>query len=240
MATEACLVKPSEMNLSLKKFDEEPAYRNKVYEALKEAIISMEIYSSREPQWIDERKISEQLGVSRTPVREALAMLAQEGFVTSIPRKGTMVVRKTMREIVEAIQAWAALESMAARLITLNASDDQIGELRKLFVFFDETHRPSQHLTEYSRANINFHQALIRLSGSNLLVSMTQNLIQHVRGIRQITIGYDDRINQSIIDHLAIIEAIELRETENAERLSREHTLGLARYVEKHAVSIFG
>ena len=102
-------------------------------------------------------------------------MLAQEGFVTSVPRKGTVVVRKTMREIVEAIQAWAALESMAARLITLNASDEEIAELRKLFVFFDETHKPSQHLTEYSRANINFHQALIRLSGSNLLVSMTQN-----------------------------------------------------------------
>jgi DNA-binding GntR family transcriptional regulator len=228
------------MNLALKKFEEEPAYRDKVYEALKEAIINMDIYSSPEPRWIDEREISEQLGVSRTPVREALAMLAQEGFVTSIPRKGTMVVRKTMCEIVEAIQAWAALESMAARLITLKASDGEIAELRKLFVFFDETHKPSQHLTEYSRANINFHQALIRLSGSNLLVSMTQNLIQHVRGIRQITIGYDDRINQSIIDHLAIIEALERRETENAERLSREHTLGLARYVEKHAASILG
>jgi DNA-binding GntR family transcriptional regulator len=228
------------MNLALKKFEEEPAYRDKVYEALKEAIIDMDIYSSPEPRWIDEREISEQLGVSRTPVREALAMLAQEGFVTSIPRKGTMVVRKTMCEIVEAIQAWAALESMAARLITLKASDGEIAELRKLFVFFDETHKPSQHLTEYSRANINFHQALIRLSGSNLLVSMTQNLIQHVRGIRQITIGYDDRINQSIIDHLAIIEALERRETENAERLSREHTLGLARYVEKHAASILG
>jgi DNA-binding GntR family transcriptional regulator len=228
------------MNLALKKFEEEPAYRDKVYEALKEAIINMDIYSSPEPRWIDEREISEQLGVSRTPVREALAMLAQEGFVTSIPRKGTMVVRKTMCEIVEAIQAWAALESMAARLITLKARDDEIAELRKLFVFFDETHKPSQHLTEYSRANINFHQALIRLSGSNLLVSMTQNLIQHVRGIRQITIGYDDRINQSIIDHLAIIEALERRETENAERLSREHTLGLARYVEKHAASILG
>ena len=228
------------MNLALKKFEEEPAYRDKVYEALKEAIIDMDIYSSPEPRWIDEREISEQLGVSRTPVREALAMLAQEGFVTSIPRKGTMVVRKTMCEIVEAIQAWAALESMAARLITLKASDGEIAELRKLFVFFDETHKPSQHLTEYSRANINFHQALIRLSRSNLLVSMTQNLIQHVRGIRQITIGYDDRINQSIIDHLAIIEALERRETENAERLSREHTLGLARYVEKHAASILG
>ena len=102
------------MNLALESFKEEPAYRSKIYDALKKAIIDMDLYSSPEPHWIDERQISEQLGVSRTPVREALAMLAQEGFVSSVPRKGTMVVRKTKREIIEAIQAWAALESMAA------------------------------------------------------------------------------------------------------------------------------
>ena len=226
------------MNLALESFKEEPAYRSKIYDALKKAIIDMDLYSSPEPHWIDERQISEQLGVSRTPVREALAMLAQEGFVSSVPRKGTMVVRKTKREIIEAIQAWAALESMAARLITVQASDADIAELRNFFVFFDETHKPREHLTEYSRANIDFHQALIRLSGSELLSSMTENLIQHVRGIRQITIGYDDRINQSMIDHIAIIEALERRDTESAERLSREHTLGLASYVEKHAAGI--
>jgi DNA-binding GntR family transcriptional regulator len=227
-----------EQRLLLESLTEPPAFKNKVYDALKKAVTEMDIYSTPEPQWIDERGISEMLGVSRTPVREALAMLQREGFVTPVPRKGIIVVRKTKREVIEMVQAWAALESIAVRLITLHASDDDIAELRRLFVFFDEAHRPSEYLSEYSKANLDFHQALIRLSGSALLVDMTANLLLHVRGIRQITIGRDDRTSQSIIDHLAIIEAIERRDTAKAEELSREHTLGLARYVERHGDGI--
>ncbi len=227
-----------EQRLLLESLTEPPAFKNKVYDALKKAVTEMDIYSTSEPQWIDERRISEMLGVSRTPVREALAMLQREGFVTPVPRKGIIVVRKTKREVIEMVQAWAALESIAARLITLHASDDDIAELRRLFVFFDDAHRPSEYLSEYSKANLDFHQALIRLSGSALLVDMTANLLLHVRGIRQITIGRDDRTSQSIVDHLAIIEAIERRDTAKAEDLSREHTLGLARYVERHGDGI--
>lgn len=224
--------------LALQTFTEQATFKTRVYDALKKAVTDMDIYSSPEPQWIDERQISEMLGVSRTPVREALAMLQREGFVTSVPRKGIIVVRKTKREVIQMIEAWAALESMATRLITQHASDEEIAELRRLFVFFDDAHRPSEYLSEYSKANLNFHQALIRMSGSQLLIDMTSNLLLHVRGIRQITIGRDNRTSQSIIDHLAIIEAIERRDTALAERLSREHTLGLARYVERHADGI--
>ena len=68
---------------------------------------------------------------------------------------------------------------------------------------------------------------------------MTQNLLLHVRGIRQMTIGRGDRATRSIQDHLAIIEALEKRDTELAEKLSRDHTLGLAAYVEEHGEEIF-
>src|SRR5262245_11937174 len=191
-----------EQRLLLESLTEPPAFKNKVYDALKKAVTEMDIYSTPEPQWIDERRISEMLGVSRTPVREALAMLQREGFVTPVPRKGIIVVRKTKREVIEMVQAWAALESIATRLITLHASDEDIAALRLLLVFFDEEHRPSEYLSEYSKANLDFHQALIRLSGSALLVDMTANLLLHVRGIRQITIGRDDRTSRSIVDHL--------------------------------------
>jgi DNA-binding GntR family transcriptional regulator len=223
----------STRELSLTSLVKEPNFRTKVYDALKRAIIEMDIYSSAEPRWIDERQISEKLGISRTPIREALSALEREGFVASIPRKGTVVVRKSKGEIVEMIEAWAALESMAARLITLRASDQEIAQLRKLFIAFNESHKPSEHLSEYSQANINFHQSVIRLSGSKVLVSMTDDLLLHVRGIRQITMNRAFRSDQTIYDHLAIIDALERRETELAERLSREHTLVLARYIEQ-------
>lgn len=225
--------------LTLTSLVKEPNFRTRVYDALKRAIIEMDIYSSPEPRWIDERQISEKLGISRTPIREALSALEREGFVASIPRKGTMVVRKTKGEIVEMIEAWAALESMAARLVTLHASDQEIAQLRKLFVAFGETYKPSKHLSEYSQANINFHQSVIRLSGSKLLASMTNDLLLHVRGIKQITMNRAYRSDQTIYDHLAIIDALERRETELAERLSREHTLVLARYIEQQPEGIF-
>ncbi len=224
----------SASDLILERFAPEETFKTKVYGALKHAIINMDIYASREPTWIDERQLSERLGVSRTPVREAIAMLEQEGFVKSLPRRGIMVLKKTKSEIVEMIQAWAALESMAVRLATQRASDADIAKLRALFKGFDEAHKPADYVNEYSSANITFHQTLVRLSGSQLLVDMTDNLLLHVRGIRQITIGRDDRANRSIVDHLEIIEALERRDTERAEKLSRDHTLRLAAYVEEH------
>jgi DNA-binding GntR family transcriptional regulator len=226
--------------LVLDRVGSEETYKSKAYAALKQAITTLDIYASPEPAWLDERDLSERLGISRTPVREALAMLEREGFVKSLPRRGIVVVRKTKREIVEMVQAWAALESMAARLITLHASDTAIAGLRAPFRHFSERHRPREHLGEYSAANLAFHQALIRLSGSTLLADMTDNLLLHVRGIRQITIGRDDRAERSIADHLAIIDALERRHTDKAERLSREHTLGLAAYVEQYGDQFFG
>ena len=83
---------------------------------------------------LDERHLAESLGVGRTPVREALARLEQEGLVQTISRRGVFVVRKTKAEIIEIVTAWAALESMAARLATANATDDEIANLRTMFM----------------------------------------------------------------------------------------------------------
>ena len=81
----------------------------------------MDVYRSRDDIRLDERQLAQDFGISRTPVREAMAQLEREGFVRSVPRRGIYVVRKTKREVIEMITAWAALESMAARLITENA-----------------------------------------------------------------------------------------------------------------------
>ena len=90
----------------------------------------MDVYRSRADIRLDERRLALDFGISRTPVREAMAQLEREGFVRSVPRRGIYVVRKTKREVIEMITAWAALESMAARLITENASDEEIASLR--------------------------------------------------------------------------------------------------------------
>jgi DNA-binding GntR family transcriptional regulator len=207
--------------------------KNQAYVRIKEAIANTDIYSDREPLRLEERELMKALGVSRTPVREALSILEQEGFVRTVPRRGIFIVRKSKREMIEMIQMWAALESMAARLATLTASDAEIGKLRHLFDEFQSS-PPAEHLDEYSDANIAFHQAIIRLGGSRLIEDATHNLFLHVRAIRRATISQNNRAARSIIEHLKIIEALERRDTELAERLTRQHTLDLAAHVDRY------
>jgi DNA-binding GntR family transcriptional regulator len=152
--------------------------------------------------------------------------------VRTIPRRGIFIIRKSKREIIEMIQMWAALESMSARLATLRASDAEIGKLRHLFDEFENS-PPSEHIGDYSDANIAFHQMIIRLGGSQLIADATENLFIHVRAIRKATISQNERAARSIIDHLKIIEALERRDTELAERLTRQHTLDLAAHVDR-------
>ncbi len=206
---------------------------DQAYAALKQAIMNADIYAHRDEIRLDERQLSRALGVSRTPIREAMTLLEQEGFLRTVPRRGVFIVRKTKKQIIEMIEMWAALESMAARLATLNASDADIAALRHMFDEFRNA-TPAEHIDEYSDANIAFHQAIIALSGSHLMGKTLENLFIHVRAIRRMTISQRDRAERSIVDHMRIIEALEKRDTELAERLVRQHSLDLAAHVEKY------
>jgi DNA-binding GntR family transcriptional regulator len=219
--------------LSLQPLNASLSLRDQAYATLKQAIMDADIYAQSEEIRLDERELTQALGVSRTPIREAMTLLEQEGFLRTVPRRGIFIVRKTKKQIIEMIEMWAALESMAARLATLNASDEDIGALRHMFDEFLSS-APSEHIHEYSDANIAFHQAIIRLSGSHLMGKTIENLFIHVRAIRRMTISQRDRAARSIIDHMQIIEALERRDTEQAERLVREHSLNLAAHVEKY------
>ena len=210
------------------------SFKNKAYVALKSAIIGMDVYGSRDEIRLDERGLAEQFGISRTPVREAMAQLEREGFVRSVPRRGIYVVRKSKREVIELITAWAALESMAARLTTQNGSDEEIASLRRMFATF-ENGEIRAHLDEYSEINIEFHQTIVRLSRNTVLIQLAENLFTHMRMIRRKTIGEKDRADRSIRDHMHIIEALEARDTDRAETLVRDHALGLAAHVAKYA-----
>jgi DNA-binding GntR family transcriptional regulator len=221
MATANLQISPIEANFSLK---------DRIYGTLKQAITEMNIYAEDAELRLDERELSEKLGISRTPIREALARLEQEGLVRVVPRKGVFIVRKSKDEILEMITVWAALESMAARLITLRASDAEIASLRRLFSTFEGAEVYAK-IDEYSQRNIDFHSQLLRLSRCDLLNEMASNLFIHMRSIRARTIAEDNRAQRSIINHMHIIEAIERRDTDLAERLVREHTLDLAAHV---------
>lgn len=229
----------AEPKFTIQRIEPEASFKSKAYAALKDAVLRMDIYATSDPVMLDERALSDRLGISRTPIREAVAMLEQDGFLRTVPRRGILVVKKTKAEVVEMIQAWAALESMAARLITKVASTRDISALRGFFKDFSPQHPPQENITSYSDANIAFHQALISLSGSQVLVAMTDSILMHVRGFRKLTIGRAERISRSLSEHFEIIEALEARDTQRAETLARDHTLGLAAYIDTHGHELF-
>src|SRR3546814_17746552 len=110
------------LKLAVEPVDTTSSFRAQAYESLKRAITQMDIYGHRDEIRLDERKLSTVLGVSRTPIREAMSLLEQEGFVRTVPRRGIFVVRKTKADIIEMIKNWAALDRLSARLATQRAS----------------------------------------------------------------------------------------------------------------------
>ncbi len=216
-------LKPISVNFTLKEH---------IYDVLRNAILDTNIYDDDVDLRLDERKISEQLGISRTPLREALARLEQEGFVDIQPRKGVYILRKSLEEVLEMIVTWAALESMAARLATEHATDANLRALRK-FAMKHSQHAARAEIEEYSEANIQFHQQILELSKCSLLRTTADGLFQHMHAVRRRAMGEADRATRSVVDHMEIIEALEARDADLASRLVREHTMRLHDHVRR-------
>jgi len=204
--------------------------KDHTFKVLRAAILDMEIYRPDADLRLDERLISDRLGVSRTPVREALSRLAQEGLVEILPRRGVFVCRKTREEILEMVVTWAALESMAARLATSAASDAQLHALRK-FAMKHSSDVARADLEEYSDANIRFHQTVLDLSGCRLLGRTADGLFAHMQAVRRRAMGESDRAQRSVVDHMGIIEALMSRDADLAARRVREHTMQLHEHI---------
>lgn len=204
--------------------------KDHTYEVLRAAILDMNIYEEHTDLRLDERRMALRLGISRTPIREALARLAQEGLVEIVARKGVFVRRKSMHEILEMIVTWAALESMAARLAAERATARDLRALRKA-ALRHSAEAARGDLDAYSEANIAFHQHIMELSGCGLLKTTADGLFVHMLAVRRRAMGEGDRATRSVVDHMEIIEALERRDADRAERLVREHTMKLHDHV---------
>ena len=215
---------------SLKPVTENFTLKGHIYDVLRDAILAMDIYNECADLRLDERGIADKLGISRTPVRDAFAKLEQEGFVEILPRKGIYIVRKSLDEVLDMIVVWAALESMAARLATERATHAEFRALRK-FAMKNSSNASRADLEEYSDANIKFHQQILDLSKCSLLRITADGLFQHMHAVRRRAMGEGDRAKRSVVDHMAIIEALESRDASLASKLVREHTMRLHDHV---------
>ena len=200
--------------------------KDRTFSVLREAILDADIYNPAANLRLDERQLAESLGVSRTPIREALARLASEGLVEIVPRKGVFVQRKSRDEILEMVVTWAALESMAARLACEKATNAELLALRN-FAIRHSSDVERADIEEYSEANITFHLTILQLSGCSLLRTTADGLFIHMQAVRRRAMGESDRARRSVADHMEIIEALMAREADLAARRVREHTMRL-------------
>jgi len=171
-----------------------------------------------------ETELVEFMGVSRTPIREALSMLAQEGLVEIIPRRGTFVKKWTQEETIEIMMIREVIEGLAARLATSNLSGEDLAGMENMFKGFD----PKSD--NYLKLEERFHSRIIEASESSKIISMAMNLNDSLEMLdfRRYTFRSPKRIRASIKEHRKIIKAFKDRDEKRAEEEMREH-LSIAR-----------
>ncbi len=225
--------------LNLKPVDASFSLKEHIYDVLKGSIMDLDIYDPDTNLRMDERTLADQLGISRTPIREAIMRLEQEGFLEIQARRGVFIKRKSLDEILEMITVWAALESMAARLACTEASDEEIAELRAIGTRYNKD-KAKANISEYSEANIDFHLCVLRLSKCTMLQEIAEGLFTHLKAVRRKGMEDTKRADRSVVDHMNIIEAIEDRNADLASELVREHTLRLHDYIRRSWKHIVG
>lgn len=205
---------------------------DRAYEAIKESLLKMDLADPSVEDRIDERGLAEKLGVSRTPLREAINRLVVEGFLRVVPRKGIYVVKKSKQEIVEILLIRAALEGLAARLATKHATENDIKRMKQIFASFNSKTRKRDFL-KFSKANVEFHEFVLKLSHYRVLIHMASSVFEHMRWIRTKAAGFEERFEEAHKGHMQIIKAIEEKKPNLAEKYMKTHIEKLARYIEE-------
>jgi DNA-binding GntR family transcriptional regulator len=205
---------------------------DRAYEAIKESLLKMDLTDPSVEDRIDERGLAAKLGVSRTPLREAINRLVVEGFLRVVPRKGIYVVKKSKQEIVEILLIRAALEGLAARLATQHATEKDIKRMKKMFAPF-HSKNGKKDFVKFSNANVEFHELVLKLSHYGVLINMASSVFDHMRWIRTKAAGFEERFQEAYKGHMQIIKAIEERKPDLAEKYMRTHIEKLAHYIEE-------
>ncbi len=173
---------------------------------------------------IREKLLTEQFGVSRTPLREALKVLAAEGLLELIPHRGTVVTEQSDAEVAEVFQVLAALEGLAGELAARNASDKDLEDIRAMTENLRRSYEDSDRPT-YFRINQDIHKALLNAAGSETLVKSHELLAHRVQRARYQANLTPARWRAAVEEHEAIAEALCNRDARKTAGLMKDHLL---------------
>ncbi len=179
---------------------------------------------------LDEKALSESLGVSRTPLREAIGKLAQEGLVEHRPYRGNFVRSFTPKQVGDLYEVRKALEGLAVRLAVANMSCEDVNALRGILDAVQEA-LDRGDMDGYASADQRFHATLARLSGNEVLVEALERLRHRIQMVRAFANRDPDVVQRTAHERPRIVAALEARDGELASRLMEEHIEGVRRSV---------
>lgn len=205
---------------------QEYSLRSRVFQSIRENILNG-VYCENEE--LRENTIAKELGVSRTPVREALRQLELEGLVKIVPNKGACVTGITQKDVKDIYMIRSLLEGLCARWATEHITEAKIDELEEI-ILLSEFHlkkRKEEQPQQVTELDGKFHEILYTASHSRILKHVLSDFHKYVRMARKASVTDPERAEKSIEEHKNILQAIKDRDADKAERLANEHMMNV-------------
>ena len=199
---------------------ESPNLRDQTYDIIKNMIIMREIEPGKK---VNEEHLAKEIQVSRTPIREALCRLENEGIVKIIPRRGAFVADLTEINVSEILLIREVLEGLVARLATEHMDEKTLDKLKKVLENVSAIPEKDRDLINYTRSEVDFHALLLSASNNRMLKNMMEIVNAHLQIIRLRTVVIPERAPKTVKEHHQILKAIEKKDATSAEELMRKH-----------------
>lgn len=202
--------------------------RGRVFNKIREDILSGKYEKNEE---LKEMAIGAELGVSRTPVREALRQLELEGLVKIIPNKGAYVIGITLKDVKDIYEIRSLLEGLCARWATENADEKtiaQLEEILELAEFYEDKDNTEQNIELDNK----FHDIIYNIANSKMLKHTLTDYHHYLERMRKMTLSSKERVKHSNMEHRAIVEAMKSSDSAKAERLANQHIMSTMKNIE--------
>ncbi|MCL0106729.1 GntR family transcriptional regulator [Peptococcaceae bacterium] len=196
--------------------------REAVFEAVRDAIISGKF---KPGERLMEVQLAEEMGVSRTPVREAIRKLELEGFVKIMPHKGAYVAKVSIKDIIDVFEVRAALEALAARLAAKRITEDELKQLKRAAMSIADLAdgHDIHDIEEAVKVDTGFHDIIYKASRNEKLVQFITHLREQMKRFRATSLALPGRTKMALEEHEKIVQALWDRNEELAAELSRKH-----------------
>jgi len=207
-------------SLSKLNLDDYKPLRDIVFENLRQAILEGKL----EPgQRLMEVQLAEQLGVSRTPVREAIRKLELEGLVIMLPRKGAYVANVSLKDIIDVLEIRASLEGLAASLATERIRDEELEKLKTIAEEFKQSLVNNENIEIQLKKDVEFHECIFNATNNKKLVQLINSLWEQVYRFRVTYVSDVDMSSKILEEHQNILDAISKGDPELAQKYAIEH-----------------